>query len=217
LYVGSTTNYEKREKQHMWMTAHPENKKCLFVNKYIHANGGWDAWNMSVLENYPCENRHALRRREGYWVKLLQPNLNRCIPGRTFAEWFNDTKAQRPDRSEYLKNFYLSNKEVITEKHKQYYEANKEIIAEKHKLYRETNKDSISEYHRIYFVNNTEKIAKRGKKYYETHKCSILQKQREAHAKSTYVTCVCGRQVLSHMLTNHKKSKAHVKFTTNAT
>jgi hypothetical protein len=45
------------------------------VYRTIRENGGWDAWTMSILEQYPCANIEEAQRRELHWIAAIG-NLN---------------------------------------------------------------------------------------------------------------------------------------------
>ena len=77
-------------------------------------NGGFENWNMILVENYPCETNLELLARERYHVEQLNATLNQRKPGRT------------------AKQFYQENKETIIAKVKIYSEANKEAIRAQH-------------------------------------------------------------------------------------
>ena len=114
IYVGSTTSFKHR-KDHHKNTCNNENIKNHNSNvyKFIRENGGWEAWNMILVEAYPCKSCLELHKREREIIEELKSTLNKNIPTRTKYEW-NEI-----------------NKEYRLEKQKKYYENNKEQIAEK--------------------------------------------------------------------------------------
>jgi hypothetical protein len=118
IYVGHTTNVKKRRSHHMDNSKYINRKNYnLKVYQYIRENGGWNNWDMIIFEDYPCNDIFEATKREGYWIKELQANLNCKIAGRTKSEW------QKENRE--------NNKEKEKEKKKQYYEKIKEKTKEK--------------------------------------------------------------------------------------
>jgi group I intron endonuclease len=123
-YVGSTTQpLSKRLVGHKQdAKKHPESRVYKHLN-----NIGWENVNIILIEEYSCENREQLERRERYFIEERTFILNFIIPTRTNKEWRED------------------NAEIITEKKKIYYKDNAEIITEKKKIYRANNIETIKQ------------------------------------------------------------------------
>jgi len=109
-YIGSTTNKNRRKQQHK-TDCNNENRKGYnsYVYQFIRNNGGFENWNLIVLEEYYCENKIQLQMKEREWIELRKPSLN-CIkrPIRTQEE------------AKLYKNEYMKNYQKISEKNKQY-------------------------------------------------------------------------------------------------
>ena len=128
IYVGYCTNIVQRRYNHRTACCKPDNRDYnLKVYQFIRENGGWDQWEMILIEKYPCDDVDQARARERYWKKELNATLNTNEPGRTQKEWRED------------------NKEILAEKEKQYRKDNKQIIAEKNKDNYQNNKEKINE------------------------------------------------------------------------
>lgn len=108
----------------------------------------WENVDIILIEEYSCDNKDQLERRERYWIDTLNPTLNKAIPTRTNKEWYEQNKdvinekkreyrEQNPDKT---KEYYQKNKEDIREKGMQYRKQNKEKIKEHY----EQNKDKIN-------------------------------------------------------------------------
>jgi len=183
-YVGST--FRKLNER---LSSHRNDKGCSlyeFVKK-----GDWDNWYIELYEEYPCNNKKELEKREGEVIRLVG-TINKGIAGRTYKEW------------------YEVNKEKIAERKKKYSENNKEIIAEKKKIYRENNKEKIAEQEKKYRENNKEKLVKKGKKYYENNKEILAEKRKEK------VKCDnCGSIVNRGGLLDHKRTKKCMEYKTS--
>lgn len=82
-YVGSTTNLSQRKKSHK--------SECKLshvrVYTFIREHGGWDNWEVVLVEAYPCANIDELLARERHHVERLGATLNSRVPSRTLKEW----------------------------------------------------------------------------------------------------------------------------------
>ena len=115
IYVGHTTNWVKRKSNHK-SNCNNSNSKMYdyFVYQFIRENGGWDNFDMILIEEYECENKLQAEQRERYWVETLKAELNTNIPGRTIKEWTETNKETIKEyQKEYQKKFYETNKEKI--------------------------------------------------------------------------------------------------------
>ena len=122
-YLGSTTQLLCRR-----MSKHNMKETC---SSKIIINAG-EAY-IELLENYPCNNKEELRKREGELIRLHKDNLvNINIAGRTKEET-NKLRYERKkdDINKYNKLNYQNNKSSRQEKQNQYYQDNKDIILEK--------------------------------------------------------------------------------------
>ena len=183
IYVGSTIN-----KLNDRLTGHRSQKGC-YLYKYV--NGDWDSWYIELYEEYPCNNKKELEKREGEVIRLFG-TINKGIAGRTYKEWVED------------------NKEKIAKRKKIYSENNKEKIAERKKIYNEKNKEIIAEKEKKYREDNKEKIAERKKIYHEENKVILAEKRKEN------VKCDnCGSIVVRHGLLNHKRTKKCMEYKTS--
>lgn len=100
--------------------------------------------------------------------------------------------------SDYQKEWYLKNKERLSEKYqknkkdilekrKEYYEKKKDEISDYNKKYREENLDSLKEYNRNYYDENRDIILERQREYNDLNKDKIKKYQREYKSvRSTY-------------------------------
>ena len=72
LYVGHTTDFNKRKRQHKRSCISGENRK---VYKCIRENGGWSNWEMLIIGYKRCENLYDARQRvpqTAYSYHLIQ-------------------------------------------------------------------------------------------------------------------------------------------------
>jgi len=77
LYIGSTTNFNKRKQYHKENCNTITNKKYNFlVYKMIRDNGGWDQFKMIIIKEYPCETKTELLIEEDRLMMELKSNMN---------------------------------------------------------------------------------------------------------------------------------------------
>ena len=105
------------------MGKHRTSEKCSL---YKLVNGDWDNWYIELYEEYPCNNKEQLEKREGEVIREIA-TINKNIAGRTMKEYYQD------------------NRDEIIEHNKKYYQDNRDEIAKKNKKYREENLDEIRE------------------------------------------------------------------------
>lgn len=105
VYVGSTTDFTRRKACHKSSCNNETNKSYNYkIYQTIRENGGWNAFKMLEIEEYPCESSKQAQKREQFWIDFYKPNLNSC----------NAFVAET--REEYLKQYYLEHKEELTQK-----------------------------------------------------------------------------------------------------
>jgi len=110
VYIGSTS-----QSLYKRFHSHKSNYKCWLKGiKTVHTSSFeiiklGDAY-IELIENYPCNDRNELNRREGQIMRETKNCINKLMAGRTYKEYCEDTK-------EYQK-----------ERHKKYQEKNMEKI-----------------------------------------------------------------------------------------
>jgi len=135
VYVGHTTNFDKRKTQHKINCYNDKLKQYNYkVYQMVRQNGDWDAFKMIEVEKYPCNDRREAERRENEVIKELRASMNTYKSFRT-----------QDEKTEYHTNYRELHKEKIQEYKKDYYELHKEKLQEKDKEYYETNKQEINE------------------------------------------------------------------------
>lgn len=76
-YVGHTTSFSHRKANHK--------KNCNNINsnrynckvyQFIRENGGWENWAMIEIEKVNCADSLEAKKRERYWIELLNAKLN---------------------------------------------------------------------------------------------------------------------------------------------
>lgn len=82
IYIGSTTNFAKRKYNHKY-DCYNEKSKHYNTNKYvmIRENGGWDMFDMVLVNKYPCNDYLEALAEEERIRRELNANMNsiRCF------------------------------------------------------------------------------------------------------------------------------------------
>lgn len=130
-YIGHTTNIKSRTRHHYENVIYPREEKDYMVYQFIRNNGGWDNFDLVIIEEYPCQTCDEARLRERYWYDLLQPTLNSRKPIISKIEYHELTKNRK---REYDKLYREKNKEKITANKIKYQLENKAKISERRKL-----------------------------------------------------------------------------------
>jgi hypothetical protein len=130
IYVGSTAQFENRINYHISVCNNPKSKAYnYYVYDFIRQNGGFENWQILLMEYYPCKDKHELQKREREIMEQTQARLNirRAI-------------ITPEEIKQYTENYYKVNKEIYKVHNKKYYESHKEVY--KNKYY---NKDKAKE------------------------------------------------------------------------
>ncbi len=186
LYVGSTTHFGNRKRQHKQNCYNVNGKPYNYkLYKTIRDNGGWDMFNMVIVKEYPCENKRQAEAEEDKCIREMKSSLN---THRAFTT--------PEERREHNKEYRVKNKNKIKEKHKEYREQNKDKLKERNKEHYEQNKDKMNELKKEYYLNNKDKISKQRKEYREQNKDKIkehyeqnkdkIREQRKEYLKEYY-------------------------------
>ncbi len=133
IYVGTTIQSLSQR-----LAAHRrDSKRFPNVKLYSTIADNWDDWYIELYENYPCDNKEQLLKREGEIVRQIG-NLNKFISGRTKEEYRIEHKEAK---KEYDKIFKKENAEKIEERAKIYRKENAEKIKERTKIYNDKTKE----------------------------------------------------------------------------
>lgn len=135
-YVGSTyQELSQRMAQHRIDYKRYLNGKRIGISSVqLFDEFGLEHCKIELLEEYPCENKQQLNKREGEYIKKIKC-VNKLIAGRNDREYYQDNK-------EKMKQYREDNKEHVIQYRKQYKEENKEKILEQSKQYRQ-DKSSV--------------------------------------------------------------------------
>jgi len=172
-YIGQTTNFINRKRQHIKNTTNPNDKKHYHLKHYdtIRQNGGWDEWEMVEIEKFNGKTKLEARIREQELIKEHNANLNMLNAYITEEE-------RAATKKSITEKFRIENKAQIREQEKKYKEEHKDIIAEQMKKYRQENKEKIYKKTKEYRENNKEQYQEWQKAWTEKNK-EILKEKRK--------------------------------------
>ena len=133
IYVGMTTNFEQRRREHR---SHCTNESCKKyksqVYTFIRDNGGWSNWDMVLIDTVNVSNKLEAHKAERSYVESLHAVLNKQTPANT--------------RRDTERKYRQTHKDAI----KAYLEANKDKMKEYKKQYRATHKEESRAYQQQY-------------------------------------------------------------------
>lgn len=204
IYIGSTTcDLNKRLLNHInkyncWFI---DNNKSYITSYKILENNNYE---IELIEDYPCESKRDLEKRERYWLEYYINDgyncVNKIIPVKT-------NKEKKETKKQYREN----NKEQILKTKKIYRENNKEQLLEKQKIYRQNDdvKKQRAQYNKEYREKHHEHILNINKEYYQNNKEKILEQMKEKYKTKEQQYCdIC--KIYINRLNVHVKSKKHI-------
>lgn len=164
-YVGSTcrsilarwTNHRSDAKR-LW------DKHNVSLWKAMHKHGA-DKFKIVLLENYPCDNRKQLRKREQWWINKLKP-------------YYNDKSAYISTKDKAQKYRDLA---------RTYYKEHRGAKLKQMRKYMENHRKEYKEWQLQYYKKNINKIRDYGDFYRENRvrcKCGQLTINLEKHELS---------------------------------
>ena len=173
-YIGQTTNFENRKRQHIKNTITESDKKHYHLKHYqvIRQNGGWDEWEMIELEKFNGKTKLEARMRE----KEHNANLNSLNA-------FISEEERKATKKAITEKYREKNKELLKEQTKKYKQEHSEIIAQQMKKYRTENKEKILQKTREYRENNKEHHDEIQKTWREKNKEILKEKRKLKNAE----------------------------------
>ena len=143
-YIGSTAG-ELRRRLHN----HRAQQCKTACGRYIKIVGE-DTCRIVLVEDYPCENKDQLRRKEDEHIQLNRNNemcLNIMRAFLTPEEKKTDRQTYRETHREESQTYRETHKDKANEYRKAYYETHKEKV----KIYNETRKEEKRAYDKAYY------------------------------------------------------------------
>jgi len=203
IYIGSTCNFIRRKSEHKSKCNNPASKRHnIKIYQTIRANGGWNKWNMIIIDKLDNSTLLDARIREEALILKYRANMNSFKAHITAEERIENAKEYYKLNNENIKEKKKANYEKNKENVKEYRQLNKEAIKEQRKLYRETNKKTIKEIKKAYYETNKDSINEQKKANYEKNKDEINEK----------MTCDCGSVFRKRDLPRHKRTIKHQNY-----
>ena len=135
IYIGSTINFRSRKCSHKRNCTEPKQRQYSYkVYEYIRANGGWDNWDMLLIEEVNCNSKLELHTKEKEYIKQYNTTLNTHIPTRTKPEYNRDNFEKQREK---VKEWRQKNPEHHANITKKYATKNATLIAQWRKNYTE--------------------------------------------------------------------------------
>ena len=118
MYIGSTCSFISRKAQHKSACNNANGRKYnRKVYKCIRGLGGWDAWSMIPIIQYPCESKMALHIKEREVMENHNATLNSQCAYTTEDEYIEKKKISNKKWNEtnpdYMKKYRINNAEKI--------------------------------------------------------------------------------------------------------
>ena len=126
-YIGSTCQKYLSRYFNSNKSAYICGRLTKTVNKLFDI--GVDDCYIELLENYPCNDKNELTKREGELIRLHKNNLvNKRIEGRTIKEYCVDNIETK---KKYDEQYRIDNSETIKQKRKEYRIDNNDKLKQK--------------------------------------------------------------------------------------
>lgn len=115
-YVGSTCSWIKRKALHKQSVNCEKNAEYNYKKAtIIRENGGWNNWEMVLIENYPCKTDLEARAKEREWFEKLGATMNSQTPLRTPEELIayniKYREEHREEQTAYAAKYHEENRE----------------------------------------------------------------------------------------------------------
>jgi len=147
IYIGSTNDYKRRQKEHKSNCNNPNSPNHNYkLYRFIRSKGGFDNFTFEIIEE--CSNEDKIELEKMY-IEIYNPELNTCKYDFDVKEWRKAYNEKYKDKiAEQNKQYKIKNKEKIAEYDKEYIIKNKEKVAERKKRYCIKNKEKLAEYYK---------------------------------------------------------------------
>ena len=79
-FIGHTTNLTKMKYSHKRNATQNTKESFSYLYQFIKSNGGWENWDMVLIEKIECKNSLEAKKRTRFWIENLQAKLNKKNP-----------------------------------------------------------------------------------------------------------------------------------------
>jgi len=195
IYVGSTIEIYLSKR----FQKHKSHKHCSLY-QYINNpdnETNWSDWYIELYEEYPCENKLVLCKRENEVIRQLA-TINKI--------GYRTEEMKKEKDKEWREN----NKEIIAQKAKEYVKNNREKVLKKKAEYNENHKEYKNNYMRERYKEKRDELLEKAKQYIENNREKVLEKKRE-YGKQKF-NCECGSCIRIDNKKDHLKTKKHIDY-----
>ena len=184
LYVGHTTNFSRRKREHKSRCNNIKKYYNFKIYHFIQANGGWNNFDMTILEEYPCENKRQAELKEEEIRVEREAQLNMIRAFRTEEQHKEQIKTwNENNEKEKTEEEKEKEKEEKKEYDKEYFQKNKERKRKQNLEWREKHKEELKEYFKQYNQKNNQKRKEQQRQLREKNKEKINERQRQKRAE----------------------------------
>jgi len=122
-YIGSTVQPLSKR-----MGCHRDTYRTIntYTSREIFDEYGIENCSIVLIENFPCDSKEELFKRERYWIETMDC-VNKCIPTRTKKERYEDNKEEILNKMKIYRN---SNKDEVNERIRKIKQNNKDYYEE---------------------------------------------------------------------------------------
>jgi hypothetical protein len=210
-YIGSTCMplYKRFYQHKSYYKLYLNGKSCgLSSLEILKFDGAY----IELLEEFKCENKEQLRKREGELIRQYKDFVvNKRIAGRTLKEYYEENEDKL---KEIAKENYKVNEDTFRIINKEYYKANADKLRIKRKEYYKENKDIVREQQKQKFKCECGREIQLSEK--SRHQKSIIHKKlmnkedisKEEKLNKPFI-CECGITVKTKNKTSHFGSQTH--------
>ena len=225
-YVGHTTDFIKRKSKHKGNCNNPNDRNHnMPVYQFIRANGGFENFDMVLINTETCENSLEARRREREYIEQLGATLNKYRPFITIEEAIEQKKQYYVDNTDDIKQkaktYYVQNREQCLDRNKKWRETHKEYMQEYQGHYYKENQDELKLYQKDYYKENKEYVLTRNKEWKQNNKEHVKElrvkyddayRERRKQLQGERISCQCGAVIRRGERSRHQKTKKHQSF-----
>lgn len=172
IYIGSTI-----QKLNDRFDIHKSHYRRHNAGKHIRGTSAFELFEkygiehcrIELIEEYPCNSKKELERREGEIIKSTKC-INKVVAGRTGKEYREDNAEtlkqkfkkfydnNREEQIRRARDYYVENTDKVKERAKVYAQENQEHIRKRKKKWREENADLVREQKRLWRERNRDKV-----------------------------------------------------------
>ena len=143
-YIGSTceklSQRMTRHRAHYYRYLRGKKEKVRISSTLLFDMFGIENCKIELIENFPCETKEELLKREGFYIKENNNCINKNIAGRSYAEWTQDNQTKIQERKYHYRQ---DKKNILAQKRKQKREDNIEECREKELKHYYKHQDTI--------------------------------------------------------------------------